>query len=93
VSVIHRVPQLLSGEQARLALQLGDFGIWPGPDGRRYLDAVSAVLDLVKAQLWFADGNHEDFGQLARMAGLGAGWNKPELTPASPEIITIAAIR
>jgi hypothetical protein len=26
------------------------------------------VLDLVKAQLWFADGNHEDFGQLARMA-------------------------
>src|SRR6266702_3802730 len=68
LSVIKRVPQLLSGEQTRLILHLGDFGIWPGVEGRRYLDSVSAVLDLVGAQLWFIDGNHEDFPQLAQMA-------------------------
>lgn len=68
LSVIKRVPQLLSGEQTRLVLHLGDFGIWPGVEGRRYLDSVSAVLDLVDAHLWFIDGNHEDFPQLAQLA-------------------------
>ena len=68
LSVVKRVPQLLRDEQTRVVLHLGDFGIWPGIEGRRYLDAVSAVLDLVNAQLWFVDGNHEDFPQLARMA-------------------------
>jgi hypothetical protein len=68
LSVIKRVPQLLSAEQRPLILHLGDFGIWPGVEGRRYLDSVSAVLDLVGAQLWFIDGNHEDFPQLAKMA-------------------------
>ncbi len=68
LSVIKRVPQLLAGEQTRLILHLGDFGIWPGVEGRRYLDSVSAVLDLVDAHLWFIDGNHEDFPQLAQMA-------------------------
>ena len=68
LSVIKRVPQLLSGEQTRLIVHLGDFGIWPGIEGRRYLDAVSAVLDLVDAQLWFVDGNHEDHPQLAQLA-------------------------
>lgn len=68
LSVVKRVPQLLRDEQMRIVLHLGDFGIWPGLEGRRYLDSVSAVLDLVNAQLWFIDGNHEDFAQLARMA-------------------------
>ena len=68
LSVIKRVPQLLAGEQTRLILQLGDFGIWPGVEGRRYLDSVSTVLDLVGANLWFIDGNHEDFSLLAELA-------------------------
>lgn len=75
--VVRRVPQLLSGEQTRLILHLGDFGIWPGTEGERYLRALSAVLGQVSAELRFIDGNHEDFPQLARMAGLteqtGAG--------------------
>jgi hypothetical protein len=69
VNVIQRVPQLLSREQRRLILHLGDFGIWPGAEGTRYLGAVAAVLRLVNAELWFVDGNHEDFGQLAHMDG------------------------
>ncbi len=68
LSVVKRVPQLLAGEQTRLILHLGDFGIWPGAEGRRYLDSVNTVLDLVGADLWFIDGNHEDFPQLAQLA-------------------------
>jgi len=68
LNVIHRVPQLLAGEQRRLILQLGDFGIWPDDEGRRYLTAVRAALGQVGAELWFIDGNHEDFSQLAQMA-------------------------
>src|SRR5271166_3560249 len=64
--VIKRVPQLLAAERTRLVLQLGDFGVWPGPAGKRYLDAISAVLQLVDGELWFIDGNHEDFPQLAQ---------------------------
>jgi len=69
VNVIRRVPQLLSGEQPRLILNLGDFGIWPDLEGRRYLAALSTALAEVGAELWFVDGNHEDFPQLAGLAG------------------------
>ncbi len=68
LNVIRRVPQLLAGEQRRLILHLGDFGIWPHDEGRRYLTAVSTALGQVGAELWFIDGNHEDFTQLAQMA-------------------------
>jgi Calcineurin-like phosphoesterase len=68
LNVIHRVPQLLAGERRRLVLHLGDFGIWPGDEGRRYLAAVSMALGQVNAELWFVDGNHEDFTQLAQTA-------------------------
>src|ERR1700739_1770440 len=66
LTVITRVPQLLADVQRRLILHLGDFGIWPDDEGRRYLTAVSTALDQVKAELWFIDGNHEDFTRLAQ---------------------------
>ncbi|MGO8961424.1 MAG: metallophosphoesterase family protein [Streptosporangiaceae bacterium] len=81
ISVIKRVPQLLRDEQTKLLLHLGDFGIWPGIEGRRYLDAVSAALGLVNAQLWFIDGNHEDFPQLARMASATRPDGRVEVRP------------
>lgn len=81
LSVIKRVPQLLRDEPTRLVLHLGDFGIWPGIEGRRYLDSVSAVLDLVHAQLWFVDGNHEDFPQLAQMADRTLRSGRVEVRP------------
>ena len=64
LNVIRRLPQLLAGERNRVILHLGDFGIWPDADGRRYLSAVSAALAEQAAELWFVDGNHEDFSQL-----------------------------
>ena len=54
LNVIKRVPELLAAERTRLVLQLGDFGIWPGRDGQRYLAAVGWALDQVDAQLWLS---------------------------------------
>jgi hypothetical protein len=51
----------------RIIVHLGDFGIWPGRDGRDYLTAVTGALAAADAELWFVDGNHEDFSQLARL--------------------------
>jgi hypothetical protein len=48
----------------RLIVHLGDFGIWPGPDGASYLAELDATLASADAGLWFVDGNHEDFTQL-----------------------------
>ena len=51
-------------ERISLVLQLGDFGVWPGDNGQRYLNAVDRTLGEIGAILWFIDGNHEDFEQL-----------------------------
>lgn len=50
---------------SRLIIQLGDFGVWPGRTGARYLDRVAAALEASNARCLFLDGNHEDFTQLA----------------------------
>ena len=67
VSVIRRVPSLLAGESQRLILHLGDFGIWPDKAGEVYLDRVSEALAGAGAELWFVDGNHEDFDRLDQL--------------------------
>ena len=81
LSVIGRVPSLLAGEPRRLILHLGDFGIWPDAAGRAYLAHVSAALAAVDAELWFVDGNHEDFPLLGRLAREGGA------TPDGREVI------
>jgi Calcineurin-like phosphoesterase len=62
--VIREAKALLADEDRRIILHLGDFGIWPGEEGRDYLFRVSAALDQADAELWFVDGNHEDFSRL-----------------------------
>lgn len=45
-------------------IQMGDFGIWPGEEGRLYLNAVDACGKDTGVRFDFIDGNHEDFDQL-----------------------------
>lgn len=45
-------------------VQLGDFGIWTGPVGRRFLDLTQQLLDRSGVRLLFVDGNHENFDLL-----------------------------
>jgi predicted phosphodiesterase len=61
---ILQVRHLLDGEETRVILHLGDFGVWPGIYGRAFLNDVGRALGEVDATLFFVDGNHEDFGQL-----------------------------
>ena len=67
LSVIRRVPALLAGESQRIILHLGDFGIWPDKAGQVYLDRLSRALGEAGAELWFVDGNHEDFDRLGQL--------------------------
>jgi predicted phosphodiesterase len=54
-------------------VQLGDFGIWPGPTGQRYLNMLEDALASVDLTCYFIDGNHEDFPQLPTVQELVAG--------------------
>lgn len=49
---------------ASVLIQLGDFGVWPGSKGQHYLDAVSTAARTAGLDVYFLDGNHEDFDQL-----------------------------
>jgi len=64
-----------------LVLQLGDFGIWSGPPGRKYLDRLNRRLEELEMTIWFLDGNHEDFRQLLAKPKdeLGRGKVRPRI--------------
>lgn len=48
----------------KLIMQVGDFGIWPGKEGVKYLDGLSDYLVKNKVKLMFLPGNHEWWPQL-----------------------------
>lgn len=65
-NVIAAVPYMIH-DAPRVLLHTGDFGIWPGPAGERFLDRVTSALKRVDAELWFVDGNHEDHRRLTNL--------------------------
>jgi hypothetical protein len=67
VRAVRKIDALLPAAGPRVVLHLGDFGIWPGPGGRSYLAELTSALEAADVSLWFVDGNHEDFTQLARL--------------------------
>lgn len=71
--VIGMLPGLLPDESPRRIVHLGDFGVWPGLTGDRYLREVGDALSGVDGELWFIDGNHECFPRLHAIAPDGAG--------------------
>lgn len=54
----------LASQGVDTVLHLGDFGIWPGADGREYLDSMEKVAARTGIRVLFIDGNHEDFEQI-----------------------------
>jgi hypothetical protein len=67
VRAVRKMTALLPDDGPRVILHLGDFGIWPGRSGRDYLSRLDVALAARGAELWFVDGNHEDFTQLAML--------------------------
>lgn len=65
--VIRTAAKVLAGEPLRLVVHCGDFGVWPGPHGAAYLEAVRRACDEHGVFVRFVDGNHEDFTQLEHL--------------------------
>lgn len=63
--VVEQLPGLLPDEAPRRIIQLGDFGFRPFGYP---LVKLSVALAEAGAELWFVDGNHEDWGALAAKA-------------------------
>ncbi|WP_433330063.1 metallophosphoesterase family protein [Spirillospora sp. CA-294931] len=72
--VIRNLPGLLPDESPRMVLHAGDFGVWPGTNGDRYLHKLTRELARVNGVILFVDGNHDDHHRLAALPvrdGLG----------------------
>lgn len=52
---------------AEYIFQVGDFGLWPGIEGMKYLDNLNAALQESNRFVVWTDGNHEDHDQLERI--------------------------
>ena len=49
---------------SRVVVQLGDFGLWPGRMGKKYITELDKVATALGATILWLDGNHEDFGRI-----------------------------
>ncbi len=57
----------------RTLYHLGDFGLWPGPQGKHYLQQVSAAAVTFDINIWVTPGNHEDWGRLDNLFATTTG--------------------
>lgn len=64
-----------------VVLQLGDFGIWPGREGRLYVDAIEQVAAASGITIYVTPGNHEDYDQIDALpvADDGLQWLRPHI--------------
>jgi hypothetical protein len=59
--VVQHVLKQAKRHRCQLVLQMGDWGIWSGREGNRFLDGVDRAAAAARIPVWFIDGNHEDF--------------------------------
>jgi Calcineurin-like phosphoesterase len=82
----------LAAEETRVILQLGDFGFDPRSDaGERFLAVLQGLLAGAGMQLWFLDGNHENYEALDDLRNLADSFGDPR--PASVSVPGFPAIR
>lgn len=55
------------------AIQLGDFGFWPGPHGQQYIAGVHQALDQLNMHMIVIDGNHDWHEYLQQLSAAGPG--------------------
>lgn len=56
-----------------VAVQVGDFGFWPGPTGQAYIGGVEEALSHLGMRLIVIDGNHDWHEYLQQLAAAGPG--------------------
>lgn len=63
-SFAHATNDVAVREGITTILQVGDFGVWPGPSGRYFLDQLDLDNKRHGVRWVFLPGNHEDWNQL-----------------------------
>jgi len=71
--------KMFAQNRIRTVLHVGDFGIWPGPSGAKYLRKVDRQLADLNQILVITPGNHEWYEKLERIEVSGDGLQR--LTP------------
>jgi predicted phosphodiesterase len=56
-----RTVQAAHKDGIKTIIHVGDFGIWSGKEGMKYLFRLNKMLEEFDMTLYFVDGNHEDF--------------------------------
>lgn len=69
-----RVLAWLNEQGINLLLHAGDFNIWPGPPGKRYLRRIDEMCQKYDVDIWITPGNHEDWDRLDKL------WENPRNT-------------
>ena len=54
--------QSIGSSGVKTILHVGDFGIWPGASGKRYLQGVENTCERHDVDILITPGNHEDWG-------------------------------
>lgn len=49
----------------RTVFHLGDFSLWPGPHGAKYIRRITQACEQYDITIYVTDGNHEDHDRLA----------------------------
>ncbi|MEX2289184.1 MAG: metallophosphoesterase [Mycobacteriales bacterium] len=82
----------LSRSGVRTVLALGDVGVWPGPDGSAYLDALEREAQRNKQLFLMLEGNHDDAEARGVPARSARGGQAPpaRLAPAAGPALHLA---
>ena len=86
------VIKLVAEQEVNTLYQVGDFGLFPGPSGRKYLDSLGATINeinlerervaletglpVVLFRLIVVPGNHDDYNRIVLMKVNEDGWLK-----------------
>jgi hypothetical protein len=93
VSQVRQICGRLHAESPKIILHAGDLGVWRERrvykfadrtyERPTYLEELTQLLEDNDAELWFADGNHEDHPYLGELAAAGEvgeyGWITPRI--------------
>jgi hypothetical protein len=71
-----RVIRELASQGITVIYQLGDFGLFPGELGKKYLDGVARICNELGVRLVVIPGNHDDYDRIATMRPDDEGWLK-----------------
>ncbi len=82
IPYIERAFDVASDNEVDLIIGLGDFGWWPGPEGKVFLDAVRGFCSDSQLPFWSVEGNHDFPGDVEDVNGyIWDSVDEPTLEP------------